>query len=69
MPTIWKDYWAWRWFMKWFAPLPVLLWYSRRNFGRNHVWWQGKDCQLELRPRFPDDGADVLHSQRSDGEV
>jgi hypothetical protein len=38
--------------MRWFCPLSILLWYSKRTFGRSHVWYQDDDCQLELLPRF-----------------
>lgn len=51
-----KDYWSWAWLAKWFFPLPLLLWYSRKVHGWQHVWWQGKDCQLELHPRFTEEG-------------
>lgn len=51
---IWRDYWSWQPWMRWFVPLSLLLRISRQQFGRSHVWWQGENCQLELRPRFAD---------------
>jgi hypothetical protein len=51
-PNVWRDYWSWSWLARWCFPLPILLWYSKKTFGRSHVWWQGEDCQLELIPRF-----------------
>lgn len=47
-----KRYWSWMPWMRWFCPLSILLWYSKRTFGRSHVWYQDGECQLELRPRF-----------------
>lgn len=54
-----KPYWSWRWWVRWLVPLPILLWYSRRVFGTNHVWYQDSKCQLELRGRFVDDAGFV----------
>ena len=45
-----KVYWSWRWWIRWFIPIPLMLWYSKKYMG-SHVWYQDEECQLELRHR------------------
>jgi hypothetical protein len=47
-------YWSWMPWMRWFCPLAILVWYSKRNF-LSHVWYQDDRVQLELRGRFDDE--------------
>ena len=44
-------YWSWQSWIRWFVPLPLLVRYSKRVFGNNHVWYQDDLVNLELRPR------------------
>jgi hypothetical protein len=46
-----KPYWSWRFWMRWFVPLPLLLRFSKKNF-LSHVWYQDSTCQLELTRRY-----------------
>lgn len=47
-----KVYWSWMPWMRWFCPLVILVWYSKRTFGQSHVWYQDDKCQVELRGRY-----------------
>ena len=44
-----KYYHSWSWAARW-LPFPILLWMSKRIFGRNHVWYQDATVQLVLMP-------------------
>ena len=41
-----KPYWSWTLLARWLT-LPVLLWYSKRNF-LSHVWYQDDKVTLRL---------------------
>jgi hypothetical protein len=45
-----KKYWSWQPWIRWFVPLPILVWISKRNF-QSHVWYQDDEVQLELIQR------------------
>jgi len=42
-----KPYWSWRWWVRWFLPLPILVWLSKRKMGNHHVWYQDEEINLE----------------------
>lgn len=45
-------YWAWWPWIRWFVPLPILLWFSRRNF-HSLVWYDDTEVRLELTRKSP----------------
>lgn len=49
-----KPYWAFRWFMSWTCPLPLLVKILRTHFD-SCVVYQDDTHQLEWRRRFPDE--------------
>lgn len=56
-----KKNWSWQPWMRWFVPLPILIWISKRNF-QSHVWYQDDKVQLELYGRFKDGCSDSIRN-------
>jgi hypothetical protein len=46
-----SKYYSWRFWVRWFVPLPILIWYSKRNFF-SHVWYSDPNFQLELSRKY-----------------
>jgi hypothetical protein len=43
-------YHSFRWWIRWFVPLPILIRVSKRTFGNHHVWYQDDSISLETHP-------------------
>lgn len=43
--------WSFRFWARWFVPMPILIWYARRKFS-TLVIYQDRDFNLELCRRF-----------------
>lgn len=51
-----RAYWSWRWWIRWFIPLPLLVKLSKRQMGNHHVWYQDDFINLETIGRVRESG-------------